>query len=364
MYEEELKKFNWNLILLEIAIFGIGMWNLISATAVQDKSLGLYKHQLVWFVTALAATGLVLLVHYSLFSRLAYLIYFANLLLLVAVLFVGKSSLGAKRWIGFGFFHIQPSEFMKLSLIICMAKYFETDRTIGGYGLRDLLLPTVLVAVPVGLTMMQPDLGTALIMMLIGVSMFLFIKIQGRTLMMIAVCVAVAMPVAYKFALRPYQRQRLISFIDPQADPRGSGYNSIQSMVAVGSGKLFGKGYRKGTQSQLNFLPEHHTDFIFSVFSEERGFVGCVILLALYLAFMMGGLSVAHQSHDKFGILLSLGLLMMFFWHIVINLGMVMGMLPIVGVPLPFMSYGGSALVTAVLAVAVLTNIANKKFMF
>lgn len=364
MYEEELKKFNWTLLLLEVLLFGVGIWNLISATGVQDKSLGLYKTQLLWFGIGLGVTALILLLHYSVFSRLAYVIYFANLLLLVAVLFVGKSSLGAKRWIGFGGFRLQPSEFMKLSLVICLAKYFETDRTVGGYRLKDLLLPGILVMLPAGLIMLQPDLGTALIILLTFASMMLFMKIQTRTLLIIGVCAAVALPAIYKFGLKPYQRQRIVSFIDPTADPKGSGYNSIQSMIAVGSGQMLGKGYRKGTQSQLNFLPEHHTDFIFSVFSEEHGFVGCIILLALYLAFLTNGLSVAYQSHDKFGILLALGIVTIFFWHIFINMGMVMGLLPIVGVPLPFLSYGGSSLITSVLGVAILTNIANKKFMF
>ena len=364
MYEEELKKFNWNLLILEVFLFGIGIWNLISATAVEDKALGLYKTQLLWFGIGMVCTALMLLFHYSVFSRMAYLIYFGNLLLLVAVLVAGKSSLGAKRWIGFGAFRVQPSEFMKLSLVMCLAKYFETDRTVGGYGFKDLLLPTFLVLIPCGLIMMQPDLGTALIILATFGSMMLFIKIQTKTLLIDRDHAVVALPAVYKFALKPYQRQRIVSFIDPMSDPKGSGYNSIQSMIAVGSGELFGKGWRKGTQSHLNFLPEHHTDFIFSVFSEEHGFVGSIILLVLYLVFLMNGLSVAYQSHDKFGILLALGIMTVYFWHIFINMGMVMGMLPIVGVPLPFLSYGGSSLITSVLGVAILTNIANKKFMF
>ena len=352
MYEEELKKFNWSLIALEIILYGIGIWNLSSATGVQDKALGLYKSQDLWFGIGMCATAIILVLHYSLFSRLAYIIYFTNLLLLGAVLFMGKSSLGAKRWLGIGALRLQPSEFMKLSVVICLAKYFESDQTIGGYGFRELIIPTLLVALPCGLIMMQPDLGTALIILLTFVSMMLFI------------CGVIALPAAYKFGLKPYQRQRLISFVNPGSDPKGSGYNSIQSMIAVGSGQLLGKGYRKGTQSQLNFLPEHHTDFIFSVFSEEHGFLGSIILLVLYMIFMLNGLSIAYQSHDKFGILLTLGVMTIFFWHIFVNMGMVMGLLPIVGVPLPFLSYGGSSLVTSVLAVAILTNIANKKFMF
>ncbi len=364
MYEEELKKFNWVLLILEVLLFGIGIFNLISATTVQDKSLGLYKSQLLWFGIGMLITALVLVVHYSAFSRTAYVIYFANLILLVAVLVVGKSSLGAKRWLGIGSFRVQPSEFMKLSLVICLAKYFETDRILSGYSLKDLLLPTLLVLIPCVLIGLQPDLGTALIIFLTFTSMMLFVRIQPKTLMIIGICAAIALPSAYKFGLKPYQRQRLVSFLDPEADPRGSGYNSIQSKIAVGSGQLLGKGYQKGTQSQLNFLPEHHTDFIFSVFSEEHGFLGSLILLALYLAFLLNGLSIAYQSHDKFGLLLALGIVTIFFWHIFINMGMVMGLLPIVGVPLPFLSYGGSSLITSILGTAILTNIANKKFMF
>lgn len=364
-YEEELKKFNWNLLLIEFALFGIGIWNLVSATTVADKSLGLYRQQLMYFGIGLVLTALLLMFfHYSLLSRLGYIIYFFNIFLLVMVLVAGKSSLGAKRWVGIGAFRVQPSEFMKLSLVMCLAKYFETDRTVGGYGFKDLMLPTFLVLIPAGLIMLQPDLGTALIIMATFASMMLFIKVKKHVLISIALCAIVALPAVYKFGLKPYQRQRIVSFIDPMSDPKGSGYNSIQSMIAVGSGEIRGKGWRKGTQSQLNFLPEHHTDFIFSVFSEENGFVGSVILLSLYLVYLMMGLSVAYQSHDKFGILLAFGIVCISFWHIFINMGMVMGMLPIVGVPLPFLSYGGSALLTAMLGVAILTNIANKKFMF
>jgi rod shape determining protein RodA len=364
MYDDELKKFNWTLIILMFVIFGIGIVNLLSATGVEDKSLGLYKTQLLWFGLGMGLMAVILLFHYSVFSRIAYLIYFTNLLLLVAVLVAGKSSLGAKRWIGFGALRIQPSEFMKLSLVIGLAKYFENDRTVGGYGLKELLLPALLVAIPAGLIMLQPDLGTALIILATFGTMMLFMKIEKKTLIGILACVAIIVPTAYQFALQPYQKQRIVSFIDPMSDPKGAGYNSIQSMIAVGSGQLTGKGWKKGTQSQLNFLPEHHTDFIFSGFSEEWGFFGGAVLVALYLVFMMNGLSVAYQSHDKFGVLLAIGIMTIFFWHIFINMGMVMGMLPIVGVPLPFMSYGGSSLITSIVGVAILTNIANKKFMF
>jgi rod shape determining protein RodA len=364
MFEEDLRKFNWNLLILQLLLFGIGIWNLISASGTQDKAFGLYKTQLIWFAIGLCITAVILLFHYSFFSRVAYLIYFANIALLVLVLVAGKSSLGAKRWVGFGSLRIQPSEFMKISMVLCLAKYFETDRTIGAYGFKDLVLPGLLVLIPVGLIILQPDLGTALILIFTFCSMLLFLGIRGRTLAVIALCGALAAPAIYQFGLKDYQRQRLISFIDPSSDIRGANYNRRQSQVAIGSGQLIGKGYRKGTQSQLNFLPEHHTDFIFAVFSEEHGFVGCLILMVLYLIFLSQGLSVAHSSHDKFAMLVSLGICMVFFWHVFVNMAMVMGILPVVGVPLPYLSYGGSALITAMLGVAILTNIANKKLMF
>lgn len=363
-FDEELKKFNWMPILLEILLFAVGLFNLYSATAVEDKSLGLYKSQLMWFGIGTIMTIVLFLFHYSFFSRIAYFIYFSNLFLLVLVLIVGRASLGAKRWLGFGGMTMQPSEFMKISMIICLAKYFETDNVVGGYRLKDMLLPALLVAIPSALIMLQPDLGTAMIIMLVFGSIMMFMKINTKTLMVLTLCALTAIPLAYRFALKPYQRQRIISFIDPMSDPKGAGYNSIQSMIAVGSGKLVGKGWKKGTQSHLNFLPEHHTDFIFSVYSEEWGFVGCAALLVGYMIFLLMCLSIAYQSNDKFAMVLAFGITSLFFWHVFVNMGMVMGILPIVGVPLPFMSYGGSSLLTSMIGVALLLNIANKKFMF
>jgi rod shape determining protein RodA len=302
--------------------------------------------------------------HYSFLSRLAYLIYIGNMGLLIAVLAFGKSSLGAKRWINLGGFSLQPSELMKLSMVIFLAKYFENKNTTQGMKLTDLIVPSLFVVIPVSFIIVQPDLGTAMIILLVYGSMLLFLKIQPKILLLLSVVAAISLPVVYNYGLKPYQRQRIITFIDPMSDPKGAGYNSIQSMIAVGSGQLWGKGFKKGTQAHLNFLPEHHTDFIFSVFSEEWGFIGCSVLLLLYGLFIMSGLSVAYQSNDKFASLLAFGIVSIFFWHVFVNMGMVMGMLPIVGVPLPFLSYGGSALLTAMSGVAILVNIANKKYMF
>ena len=363
-YEEEFKWLKWVPWILEFVILAIGMMNLLSATAVEDKSMGLWRNQAVSLALGMIITLVLYFPHYSFLSRLAYLVYMGNMGLLLAVLAFGRSSLGARRWINLGGFSLQPSELMKLSMVIFLAKYFENKNTSSGLKFTDLIVPTLFVLLPVAFIIVQPDLGTAMIILLVYGSMLLFLKIHPKVLILLTIAAAVALPVVYNYGLKPYQRQRITTFIDPMSDPKGAGYNSIQSMIAVGSGQIWGKGYKKGTQAHLNFLPEHHTDFIFSVFSEEWGFIGCSILLLCYALFIMSGLSVAYQSNDKFASLLAFGITSIFFWHVFVNMGMVMGMLPIVGVPLPFMSYGGSALLTAMSGVAILVNIANKKYMF
>lgn len=362
--DEDTRTFNWTLLVIEVLIVTVGILNLVSATTVQDKSLGLYRTQLLWFGVGCAATGLLLVFHYSFLNRLGYLVYFLTLLTLVAVLFLGRETLGAKRWLHLGPASFQPSEFMKLAFVIGLAKYLASDNVTGGYGFKDLLFPTFLMAIPSLLIMKQPDLGTAIIVMAIFASMMLFVGVKRHVIITLLSLAVVAGPLVYRYGLKPYQRTRILAFLNPASDPKGASYNSIQSMVAVGSGRLVGKGYKKGTQSQRNFIPEHHTDFIFSVYSEEHGFLGSALLIGLYAIFLITGLTVAVQSNDKFALLTSFGICAMFFWQIFINLGMVTGLLPIVGVPLPLMSYGGSSMITSMCGVAILINVANKKFMF
>lgn len=358
-------KYDLNAIWVMIFLIGIGVVNLYSATyASQGAEAQFWKQQLIWFGLGAFASSVAYFVHYRVLERFAYVAYGLNLLLLVAVLVIGKSVLGAKRWIGFGSFSIQPSEFMKITIAWTLAKYFHDDQYREYYDVKSLLIPILLVLIPVLLVMAQPDLGTAMIIMAVSISMILFVKVSPRLLLVIALIGAILLPIAYKFVLKDYQRQRILTFINPQSDPRGAGYNSIQSMIAVGSGQFIGKGYKKGTQSQLNFLPEHHTDFIFSVFSEEHGFLGFLALLTLYILLISNALKIAYGSNDKFGMLFAFGMTALFFWHVFINMGMTTGIMPIVGVPLPFMSYGGSFLISCMLSVSILTNIANKKSMF
>ncbi len=354
-----------NAVWVMLFLICIGVINLYSATyASRGAEAQFWKQQLMWFGIGSVCSTIAYFVHYRVLERFAYMAYAANIILLVAVLLVGKSVLGAKRWLGFGAFSIQPSEFMKITVAWTLAKYFHDDQFRESYDFKSLLIPMFIILIPVLLVMAQPDLGTAMIILAVSSSMILFVRVNPKLLLSIFVLFALVSFPIYKFVLKDYQRQRILTFVDPQSDPKGAGYNSIQSMIAVGSGQFLGKGYKKGTQSQLNFLPEHHTDFIFSVFSEEHGFIGFIVILSLYLFLLTSALKVSYGSNDKFGMLFSFGLFSLFFWHIFINMGMTTGILPIVGVPLPFMSYGGSFMLSCMLAVSILTNIANKKSMF
>lgn len=366
MLNEEVRgrQFNLGIMWITLIIATIGIANLWSATHQVDGENHFWRIQIYRLLFGMTIAAGIFFIHYRVLERFAYIAYGINVLLLVAVFVFGRSILGAKRWIDFGPISIQPSEFMKITTAWVLAKYFHDDQRRASYDLRSLFIPFLLVMVPVALVVAQPDLGTGIIIMAISAVMFLFVKINGRLLAVMGVSLAVLLPVIYEFGLKDYQRQRIITFINPQSDPRGAGYNSIQSMIAVGSGKIFGKGFNKGTQSQLRFLPEHHTDFIFSVYAEEHGFVGVMVLLGLYLAFLSQALKVAYASNDKFGMLFSIGLTAMFFFHIFINIGMTAGIMPVVGIPLPFMSYGGSFLLCGMMAVGILSNIANRKSMF
>jgi len=285
------------------------------------------------------------------------------LLLLFLVLFVGHSGGGSQRWIDLGFFRLQPSEPAKVAIVLVMAKYFQQDEPRGGYRLRDLWVPFGLVAPLIILTLVQPDLGTAIILGLVFISMVLMGGLRLKSFFYLAGAGLALLPIGWQF-LRPYQRQRVLTFIDPDRDPLGAGYHVIQSQIAIGSGQLFGKGYMRGTQNRLDFLPAQHTDFIFAVFSEEWGFAGCFVLLACYFALIVYGLRLVERAKDRFGALLVFGMLSIIFWHVVINVAMVAGLLPVVGVPLPLFSYGGSALATMMFGVGLMINVSMRRYVF
>ncbi len=358
------QQYNLAIIWIMLGLTGIGILNLYSATFGIESESHYWKTQIWRFLVGASVAIGVFFVHYRVLERFAYAAYVVNILLLIAVLVLGRNILGAKRWLDLGFISLQPSEFMKITIAWTLAKYFHDDQQRGSYNLQPLLVPCALVILPVLLVMAQPDLGTALIILATALVIFLFVKINPKLLWTAIIAAIVFMPIAYQYVLKPYQKKRIVTFLNPYADPRGAGYNSIQSMIAVGSGGVTGKGFKQGTQSQLRFLPEHHTDFIFSVYSEEYGFLGSMVLLGLFLGFLSQCLKIAYSSNDKFGMLFSIGISAIFFFHVLINIGMTVGLMPVVGVPLPFLSYGGSFLMACMFAVGILANIANKKSMF
>jgi rod shape determining protein RodA len=363
--ERRFDRLHWPLVLSTLLICGLGIWNLASAS--HNASTALWPAQLKAMGVGVLLVAIFLAIDYRWLQTLAWPGYFAALGLLAGVAFAGKKVLGARRWLQVGPMQIQPSEFVKLAVIIVLARWFTRDETgvrKGHYGIFDLWRPFLLILIPVALVMKQPDLGTALVTFAIAMTMIMFAKVKWLDLVFMFASGAGGMVFAWRRLLKDYQKQRILTFIDPQAYAKGAGYHSIQSTIAVGSGQWSGKGWGEGTQNQLAFLPEQHTDFIFSVWAEEHGFMGGVILIALYAFLVLAALDVAANARDKFGSFLALGIAALFFWHAFINIGMVTGVLPVVGVPLPLFSYGGSSVVADMLGIGILLNVSLRRFMF
>ncbi len=361
------KRLDLNFILVIFALNVIGLINLYSATH-GPHSLEvepLFISQFVWLGIGWSVFFICTLLDYAIVSRIAIWIFILNLGALLYTTFFGKVALGAQRWIDLGFFRYQPSETMKLALIMLLAKTLSNRVTTGsGMGIKELALPLITLLLPFALVVEQPDLGTGMMLAAIGGSMILFTKVKKSILAVVIIAIVVTAPAAWQFGLREYQKNRILTFMSPTNDPRGTGYNSIQSKIAVGSGRFLGKGFRKGTQSQLEFLPERHTDFIYSVLSEEHGFVGSMMTMGLFCMLFVLGLRIAVNSRDKFGALLSVGVLCYVFWHMFVNIGMVIGLLPIVGVPLPLLSYGGSSMLTSMAALGLVSSVAYRRYLF
>lgn len=288
--------------------------------------------------------------------RLSYLIYGGCVLLLVMVAAVGVMGLGAQRWVGIGFFNLQPSELMKIGIILALARYFQGVQLENSRHLFLLIIPGILTLIPVGLILKQPNLGTATIVSVIAFSMCFMAGLRWWFFAGAIGAVASAVPVAYHF-LHDYQKQRVKTFLDPDSDPLGAGYNIIQSKIAIGSGGFAGKGLLNGSQGQLDFLPEKQTDFIFTMMTEELGFLGALVLLLLYAFLISFAMRLAVRARSTYGRLLAAGVAAMMFIHIFINCAMVMGMIPVVGVPLPFLSYGGSFLLATLMACGLLQHV-------
>jgi rod shape determining protein RodA len=288
--------------------------------------------------------------------RISYWLYALALVLIVAVDLRGVIGMGAQRWIDLGFIQLQPSELMKIALVIALARYFHCLSTENAPRLIDLFVPAGLILLPVGLVLKQPDLGTAMMLLAGGAIVFFLAGVRLWVFGAAALAAAGSAPLVWSM-LRDYQRARLTTFLSPDADPLGAGYHILQSKIALGSGGLFGKGFMAGTQTRLAFLPERQTDFIFTMIAEEFGLVGALALLALYVLVIVYGFTIALRSRNQFGRLLGLGLATNFFLYVFINTAMVIGLIPVVGVPLPLISYGGSAMVTVMLGFGLLMNV-------
>ena len=359
-----IEQFDWLLLLLSLALAGVGLLAVYSATYTGPGRISpIAARQLVWMGIGLGGMGLAFAVNYRQLERWAYVIYAAALVLLLLVPVLGSMSGGVRRWIQFGGFSLQPAEFVKVGLILVLAKLYHRAEPRAGYRIRDILLPGVLVAVPAGLILLQPNLGTAVTLGLLFLSMTFAAGIRLRSLAMLGVIGSSALPFVWTY-MKPYQQRRVLSFLQPDLDPLGAGYHIIQSKVAVGSGMMWGKGFLLGTQTRLDFLPEKHTDFIFAVLAEEWGFVGAVVLLALYAGLLSRLLVIAATARERFGLLLTIGVVSIIFWQLAINLGMNVGLLPVVGVPLPLLSYGGSSLVTVMLGLGLALNVSTRRLLY
>jgi rod shape determining protein RodA len=353
-FADRLRGIQWGLVLLLAAISGIGFAMLYSAANGDFQPWA--SRQMTRFAVALVPMIAAALIDVRYWYRSAYWIYGLALVLVVAVDLRGTAGMGAQRWIGLGFMQLQPSEIMKVALVLALARYFHGLSAEDAGRLRYLMAPALMVAAPAILVLKQPDLGTAMMLLAAGAvlcflgGMRLWIFAAG------AMAAAVAAPLAWSL-LRDYQKSRLYTFLDPERDPLGAGYHILQSKIALGSGGLFGKGFLHGTQSHLSFLPEKQTDFIFTMIAEEWGLVGGLVLLALYILVIGYAFAIALRSRSQFGRLLGLGIAVNFFLYAFINTAMVMGLIPVVGVPLPLISYGGTAMVTMMLGFGLLMNV-------
>jgi len=361
-----ITNFDWVILGTTVLLSLIGIMTIYSAT----RPLGggehpsFYIKQLYWLFIGLVAMFVVVSIDYSYLNRYAYVIYGIGVAFLLAVVIIGRTGLGATRWISIGPISFQPSDLFKLAYIIMLAHWMS--RIKGDLTVRDLVFSfIVLTAVPLLLIIKQPDLGTGLIVLMLFTLMSLTKGVRKKVVMVAVTLAVISVPFVGNIfwdELKDYQKMRIVAFVQPDVDPAGISYHINQSKVAIGSGGIAGKGYLRGTQGPFRFLPEKHTDFIFAVFAEEWGFLGSLALLAVYLTLILKGIEIALSAKDSFGRFVALGVTFMFTLYMFINVGMTLGIMPVVGIPLPFMSYGGTALVTNFIAAGLLINIRARRF--
>lgn len=354
--------FDWVLLSLLLLICGMAFFNLYSASYPPAGGMPPYLKQAYLLLMGMAGIIFIVSFDYKELHFWNYPIYLLVIVLLALVIFIGNSAGGAQRWINLGFFQLQPSEPAKLMMVITLASYYARKEVVNGYSIKDLIIPIILMAIPFILILIQPDLGTALMFVIIFISMTVFAKLRWSSFLILGLSGIGMAVVGWFYVLKPYQKQRVETLLNPAKDSLGEGYQILQSKIAVGSGGLFGRGYMEGTQGHLHFLPERHTDFAFSVWCEEWGFAGSLFFLAIYFFLLFWGLHVAMSARDRFGLFLAFGVVMLIFWQAVINLLMILGFLPVVGIPLPLFSYGGSSLLTTLLGMGILMNVRMRRF--
>ena len=371
-YQRWFSNIPWGIVGIVAVIALIGLTAVYSATYTAKGPSTLFSKQLIWVAVGLMMMLLVLITDYHTVSRYAYALYAVSVVLLLLVMVMGKTGMGAQRWLAIGPIAFQPSELMKLSLTLALARYFSDNHKDAGFLLSDMAVPAAMVLVPLALVLRQPDLGTALILLLTSSLIILLAGLRIRAVLIVLIVAATLIasvflipPMKKKIwgSLKPYQQNRIRAFLNPSSDPLGSGYHANQSKIAVGSGRITGKGFRQGTQSQMAFLPERHTDFIFSVIAEEHGLIGAGFMIFLYLSLLLIGVDTAKNAKDRIGALMAGGIVTMLSMYVFINIGMAVGVVPVVGVPLPLVSYGGTSIITTFLAIGLLLNIQMKRFM-
>ncbi|MGB9710170.1 MAG: rod shape-determining protein RodA [Thermodesulfovibrio sp.] len=359
--------FDWITFAIVFFICILGILTIYSATRPpldEGEQPPFYVKQLIWLAIATLTLIAFVTFDYIKLKNFWLIFYIIGILLLIIVLFTGKTAMGAKRWINLGFFSFQPSEVFKIIFIISISAFLEDKQS--PLSIKDTLKALLIFGIiPFSLIIKQPDLGTAVLLFAITFIMIIYKGLPVRLLILLLFIFIISIFFLWEIlweGLKEYQKNRLIAFIDPSIDPKGIGYNIMQSVITVGSGGLFGKGFLEGTQGPLKFLPERHTDFIFPIFAEEWGFIGCFILLTLYFTLFIRCWKTSIIAKDEFGKLLSIGFTSIFVLYFFINIGMTLGIMPVVGIPLPFMSYGGTTLVANFIGIALVINVRMRRF--
>lgn len=356
------EQFDWGLFVVVCIIATIGVVNLYSATSSLAGVRGeLYVQQIYWLALGSGVAVIVAAIDYKYYERYAYVGYIASIFALIAVFVLGKSIRGTHRWIQIGSFQFQPSDFVKITTAIAVAKRLSMDTHVEKWTIRDLFAPGALLALPVVLVLAQPDLGTAMIVALVSLGVLALAKIERRTLIILTLSSVVGGLLMWSFGLKAYQKERLTSFMDSDKHKLDSAYQAVQSVIAIGSGSVFGQGFMKGTQNQRHFIPDPFTDFPLAVWAQEWGLVGSLFLLACYLFLILWALNIASTAKDRFGSAVAVACASLFFWHVIFNVGMVCKILPVVGVTLPMFSYGGSSVLTMMIAVGLLMNVSMRR---